>query len=218
MEELALMPARVTVASVLRKAILAGEFAAGQELSLTEMAAKMGVSRTPVREAFQILEKECLIELRMNKGAMVCSIDRDFIQDHYGIRMLLEGEAVARAIDSGMDSAPLIALQEGIISKKGGELERAYVDYNLVFHTHIWRGAGSQKLYSFLESLWNGPSFSRAITEDEHRFRSIQEHGHILQCIKNGQRNEGRLAMEEHIRRSMHNIMDGLTIQSPSLP
>ena len=55
METIQVLPIRVRVTSVLRKALLAGEYRPGEELSLTETAAKLGVSRTPVREAFQSL-------------------------------------------------------------------------------------------------------------------------------------------------------------------
>ena len=49
MESLEMMPARVRITSILKKALLAGEYKSGQELSLTEIAEKLGVSRTPVR-------------------------------------------------------------------------------------------------------------------------------------------------------------------------
>ena len=71
MESMELLPARVRITAILKKALFSGEYKSGDELSLTDIAAKLGVSRTPVREAFQALEAEGLIELRMNKGAIV---------------------------------------------------------------------------------------------------------------------------------------------------
>ena len=81
MEQLSMMPARVRIAAEMRKAIYAGEYKSGDELSLTDVAEKLGISRTPVREAFQELEAEGLITLRMNRGAVVNTIDRKFIRD-----------------------------------------------------------------------------------------------------------------------------------------
>ena len=109
MESLEMMPARVRITSILKKALLAGEYKSGQELSLTEIAEKLGVSRTPVREAFQTLAAEGLIELRMNKGAIVKQIDQKFITDHYEMRILLESEAAVRAARNGMDVSELLA-------------------------------------------------------------------------------------------------------------
>ena len=93
METLELLPIRVRITSILRKAIYAGEYRSGDELSLTDVAAQLGVSRTPVREAFQELESEGLITLRMNKGAIVNTINRKFVRDIFEMRILLESEA-----------------------------------------------------------------------------------------------------------------------------
>lgn len=208
------MPVRVKTASILRKAILSGELASGQELSLTDTANMLGVSRTPVREAFQTLASEGLIELRMNKGAIVKTIDEVFIRDHYGIRMLLEGEAVARAIQNGMDPGKLEALQTKA-EDAGKTIEKAFYDaYNLSFHTEIWAAARSHKLYALLESLWNGPSYSQAVGETEHRQRSIQEHRKILSCIGRASAEAGRAAMSNHLERSMQNVLQGFYLLS----
>ncbi len=76
METIEVLPIRVRVTAILRKELLAGEYAAGEELSLTDIAAQLGVSRTPVREAFQSLAAEGLLELRMNRGAVAVGIDK----------------------------------------------------------------------------------------------------------------------------------------------
>ena len=93
------MPVRVQITAILRKALFSGEYKSGDELSLTETAERLGVSRTPVREAFQTLEAEGLIELRMNRGAIVKTIDEKYITDHYEMRILLESEAAKRAAE-----------------------------------------------------------------------------------------------------------------------
>ena len=108
MNQLSLMPIRVRIASELRKAIYAGEYKSGDELSLTDVAAQLGVSRTPVREAFQELESEGLITLRMNRGAVVNTIDRKFVRDIFEIRRLLEADAVERAAKNGMETECLL--------------------------------------------------------------------------------------------------------------
>lgn len=208
-----MMPARIKIAAIVRKAILSGEFTAGSELSLTETAAKIGVSRTPVREAFQTLAAEGLIELRMNKGAVVKSIDENFIKDHFSIRMLLEGEAVARAIQNGMDANELMALQATVSDNLHFVADNTYELYNQNFHTAIWAATQSQKLYHFCETLWNGPSFSRAVPDEEHRRRSIAEHSQIIGYIAEGDAESGRRTMAAHIERSMHNILNGFKMR-----
>ena len=108
METLEIMPVRVKVTAILKKAILSGEYQKGEELSLTDISNKLGVSRTPVREAFQALEAEGLIKLRMNKGALVLGVDEKFIKDHYEVRALLESEAAQKAAINKMDVTALL--------------------------------------------------------------------------------------------------------------
>lgn len=209
------MPSRIRIAAILRKAILSGEFAAGTELSLTEISAHVGVSRTPVREAFQILANEGLIELRMNKSAIVNEISTDVIRDHYGMRRLLEGEAIARATNNRMDTAALLALHEEILAKgdSGSLTSEDYRKYNQMFHTMIWDAAKSPRLSSFLTILWNGSSFGRTVPEQKHQDISMSEHGRMLEYIRANEPGRARSEMESHILRSMNNILESYSLE-----
>lgn len=207
METIQVLPIRVRVTAVLRKALLSGEYQPGEELSLTEMAAKLGVSRTPVREAFQSLAAEGLLELRMNRGAIVTGIDEKFIQDHFQVRILLEGEAAARAAENAMDTRELTALQQWAQDHRDTMSEQEYQDYNQQFHTAIWRAADNGKLFQLLTSLWNGPSSATQQRDREHEALSIQEHRQILEWIDQSREERARAAMEGHISRSMGNIL-----------
>lgn len=88
-----LLPARDRVAAGLREAILTRTIQPGEEMTLKDTAAKLGVSITPVREAFQILARDGLIELHPNRGAVVLGITEKRIRDHYETRAVLEREA-----------------------------------------------------------------------------------------------------------------------------
>lgn len=207
MDSLEMMPARVRITSILKKALLAGEYKSGEELSLTAIAEKLGVSRTPVREAFQTLAAEGLIELRMNKGAIVKPIDEKFITDHYEMRMLLEGEAAARAAERGMDVSALLTKLYHLKDNLEVTGRQYYVDLNQELHTSIWKAADNQKLYSFLSGLWNGPSTGQADSEQEHFRKSTDEHIQILQFIRDKRAEESRKLMQQHISRSKDNIL-----------
>ena len=209
METIEVLPIRVRVTAILRKALLSGEYRPREELSLTEVAAKLGVSRTPVREAFQSLAAEGLLELRMNRGAIVTGIDEKFIRDHFEVRILLEGEAVARMAKHGCGTAELDQLQKWAQSNLSTMTEQEYRAYNQQFHTAIWKAADNARLYGLLSSLWNGPSSSSQARDREHEMRSIQEHGEMLQWIQAGESERARTVMVGHITRSMENILRG---------
>ena len=202
------MPARVQITAILKKALFSGEYKSGDELSLTEIAEKLGVSRTPVREAFQTLEADGLIELRMNKGAIVKPIDEKYIRDHYDMRILLESEAARRAAVNGMPDAALLlerlaALQNNMEKVSTEE----YEDLNFAVHTAIWTAADNARLYKTLSSLWNGPSVGFTAPKLDHYQKSTAEHIAILQAIQNGDAKTAQEEMRKHIERSLDNIL-----------
>lgn len=213
LETVNILPARYRIASIIRKAILAGEYKEGETLSLTLTAEQLGVSRTPVREAFQMLASEELIELRLNKEAIVKGISVDMIRDHFDVRIILEGEAVSRAALSRMDVSGLLLRQAQIEEKKDGFSPDEFREYNQLFHTSIWKAAGNKKMYSMLTSLWNGSSFGKTVTEQEHNMISVDEHRAILDDIIKGDPYMARKDMENHLNRSMKNIIDSYNLE-----
>ena len=203
MESMELLPARVRITAILKKALFSGEYKSGDELSLTDIAAKLGVSRTPVREAFQALEAEGLIELRMNKGAIVKPIDEKYITDHYEMRILLESEAAARAAKNGMpDADPLIEKLMDIQKRMESLSTSEYENLNFDVNSSIWTAADNM-----LANLWNGPSIGFTSPKLEHYIKSTQEHIDILTAIRNHDAKKARKEMEQHTERSMNNIL-----------
>ncbi|MBR0248481.1 MAG: GntR family transcriptional regulator [Synergistaceae bacterium] len=202
------LPIRVEVTSILKKAIYSREYNAGDELSLTDMAEKLGISRTPVREAFQSLAEEGLITLRMNRGAVVNSIDRKFIRDCFEMRILLESEAAGRSAENGMTTEDLLT-QLYAMSENAGETDReTYERLNEDIHMRLWDTAGNEKLKRYLMELWNGPSTGHSIAESsQHYTYSTAEHIEILEAVRDHKPEIARQAMTKHITRSMHNIL-----------
>lgn len=202
------MPTRVQVTAILKKALFSGEYKSGDELSLTEVAERLGVSRTPVREAFQTLEAEGLIELRMNKGAIVKPIDEKYITDHYEMRILLESEAAKRAAERGMPEAEsLLKKLESLQTRMDSVSTEEYEELNFAVHSAIWTAADNERLYKFLSSLWNGPSVGIASPKLEHYIKSTQEHIDILAAIQKQNAKAAQKEMTKHIERSLDNIL-----------
>lgn len=206
MEPIKQMPTSARVAAMLRKAILSGEYQGGEELSLTQLAKKLGVSRTPVREALQKLDSEGLITLRMNKGAIVSNIDKKFITDHFDVRSLLECEAVRRATANQMDPTALIDQAQQLLDAQVTDASR-YVTLNQEIHTAIWRAADNQRLFEILEELWNGSSTNSLEPSLAHHLEATKEHIALLTAIKNGNANQASDLMHQHLMRSMNNIL-----------
>jgi DNA-binding GntR family transcriptional regulator len=96
-------PLRERVLDTLREAIVTGELKPGQTLVENELAAQLGVSRAPLREAFQTLSREGLIETLPYRGTVVRRLTKQDIEELYSLRSVLEQFAVRRLIASEME-------------------------------------------------------------------------------------------------------------------
>lgn len=207
LEKIKLLPAREQVASILRKAILSRELIEGEEISLEEIAKKIGVSSMPVREALRILAEDGLVELRPNKRAIVLGIKKETIIDHYETRAILESEAAVKVCEEGKNIEAIkkaYNLSLEAIKENDGE---AYNYCNQAFHMSIWEAAGNKKIENILQSLWNGLSQGYKVTKEDYAKISIFEHKQILEAIEERDKEKVKQLMKEHIKRSLNNIL-----------
>src|SRR6201996_2054588 len=100
------LPSRtVAVLEAIKHAILTGELRPGQALIETDLAEVLGVSKTPVREALKTLSGAGLVTMNPYKGAAVRVVDDEQARHIYDVRLLLEPEALGRAVTAGYDWA-----------------------------------------------------------------------------------------------------------------
>jgi DNA-binding GntR family transcriptional regulator len=213
LQPIKLLPARERVASVLRKAILTRELREGTEITLEGIASQLGVSNTPVREAFQMLNRDGLIKQRPNKGAIVLGIDTQFIRDHYETRAILEEAAAGAVCRNGADISEIRNAHESARNAFAiGDLSN-YSNFNLAFHMAIWEAAGNKKMASILSEMWNGLSIGHNITEVEYANISMPEHVVIFDTIVARDEIAARERMYSHIIRSMEDVMTHFNLE-----
>ncbi|MDE0494217.1 MAG: GntR family transcriptional regulator, partial [Acidimicrobiaceae bacterium] len=87
------------IIDAIRNAIVEGRFRPGDKIPEAELAEQLGVSRTPVREAFKLLEQQGLIEIRSKHGTYVASMNRAEAEDGLHVRAALEVLAVRQALE-----------------------------------------------------------------------------------------------------------------------
>lgn len=209
LKKVQILPAREQVASILRSSILTGGIAQGQSITLDSVCEQVGMSRTPVREAFHILASEGLLELRQNRCAIVKGVSQESVRDHYEMRVLLETEAMRRACEN-MNDKILEAIKKVHNRGKRAELEGDIETYNLAnqtFHMTIWEAANSEKLKSFLSLLWNGLSLGRFVTAHEYATISSAEHDKMVEQLTKKDYEGACVTMREHIVRSMNSML-----------
>lgn len=210
MEQVKVLPVREQVAALLRKAILAGEYDPGELLTLDRAAEMVGVSRTPVREAFQILAMEGLIDLRPNRGAVIKELSDEFIEDHFNVRSLLEQEAAARtAAREDIPESLTMAYINGETAHKMESLA-GFNKSNEAFHLAIWEACGSEKLKMLLGQLWNGLSIDSEMTSSEYMDRAQKEHLAIYEAIREHDAEAARQHMAEHLDHSRRAALEHL--------
>ena len=145
----------------LREALMAGRFWPSQRLRIGELAAAMGVSQTPVREAIMQLAREGGLEIRSSQSITVANLSLSRYKELREVRLRLEGLATENAtpLITSSEMARLAELHEELIAaERSGDSETATLA-NFHFHFLIYRASQMSDLVAILESVWlrNGP-------------------------------------------------------------
>ncbi|MBV9381992.1 MAG: GntR family transcriptional regulator, partial [Streptosporangiaceae bacterium] len=145
------LPSRtVAVLDAIKHAILTGELRPGQSLVETDLAGVFGVSKTPVREALKTLAGAGLVTMSPYRGAVVRVVDDEQARHIYDVRLLLEPEALGRAIAQGHDwRAARLALKRAAAATDPAERSLANRDY----HRELYAGCGNPLLTGVLDDL-----------------------------------------------------------------
>lgn len=182
----------------LEKAILKGEFLPGEALTEQGLSSKLGVSRTPVREALRKLELEGLVKTVPNKGAEVVGISEKDVDDIYTIRVHIEGLAARWAAEHISEDdikklRDILELQEFYASK--GDSDRVK-SLDSSFHEAVYKACESNPLRQILSQLHNSIQRSRGISIDSEgrAVAAVGEHRRIFEAIE---AHDGDLAEKE---------------------
>ena len=204
----------VQVYRALRKQILRGELKDGERLVQDDVAAQMGTSRIPVRDALRKLEHEGLVETDERGTYRVRAFSVEDVDEVYGLRMVLEPHAVRLAVPriTTADLSDLDSLLDDMkAAVASGDRER-YVEVNESFHRLIYELAGHRRLVRIIETLWYGMprTPSRIAGQME---RSHGEHIEMLGAIRDGDADLAARLMEDHIRSAHLSVRESLGTQ-----
>ena len=194
----------------LKNSILAGEFENGAELREIALAKKLGVSRTPVREALRQLEQEGLVEIYPNRGAYVKGITYKDVEDIFRIRARLEGLCAEMAVSS-ITHEQLDKLDEIILLSKFYE-EKKDMEHLLKmdsqFHEVLFESCGSKMLEHQLKDYhqYVQKARLRSLKRQERAKKSTQEHEEILLAIKDRDAKRADELATRHILNASANI------------
>ncbi len=199
----AFLPLRDTVFNQLRLQILHGELKPGERLMEVSLAEKLGVSRTPVREAIRMLEQEGLAVLLPRRGAHVASIDNKQLEDMLEARRTLEAFTVNAACGR-ITKEQLQELREHNRNfrdavRSGDTVTMADMDF--VFHEAIAKAAGNARIMDILQHLREQLfryqyEYLKDARDHEHL---VEEHEAICLAFENGENNTAVELIKLHI-------------------
>lgn len=200
----AYLPLRDVVFHTLREAILKGELKPGERLMELQLAAKLGVSRTPIREAIRMLEQEGLAVTIPRKGAEVAKMTEKDMEDVLEIREVLDELAVSLACRQ-MTEEQLDTLRrtmyEFVEYTKTGDV-RKIAEADVKFHDIIYQSTGNPKLVSILSNLREQMYRYRVeYLKDEGTYPVlIREHSEIVEGLSDKDLPKVTAAMHAHVR------------------
>ncbi len=195
----------------LEEQIISQKLRPGEAVTEMKLSRELGVSRTPVREALQRLDREGLIKLIPNKGAVVLGISEQDLIDIYKIRMRLEGLA-ARIAAEKRESSLCRELGDNIdltgFYMAKGDIEKVK-NLDSEFHDIIYRSCESRMLGKTLSELHRYIASYRklSLAVSGRIDHSLAEHKEIYEAISGGNADEADALMSEHVERALDNLL-----------
>jgi DNA-binding GntR family transcriptional regulator len=208
------MATRDWVYCALLKAIVRGQLKPGTWLSEASLATQLEVSRTPLREAFQRLQSDLLIERGQNGKLYVRGVSSEEARNLYAVRASLEELTVEEAA-ANMTAAKLAGLGESLEHMRlaVGQVEEDVAEGGRDFHDALLEIAGNEVTTSVLGQLKphiDRYRFLSTRTSQGRRLQAVQEHEEIYESLRKGDVESAKLAMKCHIENGRETVLAAL--------
>ncbi len=200
--------------AAIRSGILSGELAPGELTSVYQLSERLGVSRTPVREAVLRLVEAGMLRFERNKGIRVLRTSVHDVQEVFQLRLLLEVPAAARAARWAPDTAldGLRARLAAMRSAAGAHDEEAFMAQDRALHAEILTAAGNGKLVAVVARLREATATLGASTAD--RSRSLDdiadEHEPLVEAVCERDAERAAATMRAHLVHTGGLLLDQL--------
>jgi DNA-binding GntR family transcriptional regulator len=203
------------VALEIRRSIVSGDLAPGQEFSLRKIAEQLGVSLIPVREALRRLEAQGLVVTRRSKSAMVAPLDPQEFSDVYRLRRSIEPELAGRAsmLLTPADFRRLDALQRAHARARDRDARH---QAHHALHVEMLRPAATPWDERVLDMLWHASeryvryAFERLAAHPEEPERRGRAHADLLTAVRTGDPETASEALTRHLAHTESIVVDAL--------
>lgn len=184
----------------LREMVFSGELAAGSNHYEADLASRLGMSRTPVREAALNLQAQGLVDVQPRRGIKVLPLSANDMADIYDVLCELESLAAQRAAEQGYSAAQLSGLSDSIIAMNDALVlgdRTSWAKADDAFHTELIRLGGNPRVVEICAKYTDQVRRARALTLPLRPLpvRSNEDHADVLAAIAQG---NGTRAREIH--------------------
>lgn len=194
------------IAAIVRDRILKGEYEIGEKIKENQIATELRVSRTPIREAFKLLENEGLIDYIPNRGCFAKGFTKQDVDDIYAVREALEMLAVERAVER-ITPDEIAALEEEwelmefYVRKKDSQ---KVLELNTTFHDIIYASTRSRFMAQVLRSYKGYIDKTRksVFNDDTYLEAILEEHREILDAVREHDKEKAISAVARHLEMS----------------
>jgi len=194
-----------STSQAIERQIVDGVLRPNQPLIESELSLKLGVSRTPLREALRQLEIKGFVNRRNSVGYAVASLTGVDLQEILEIRLALETAAMELACDNATGkqierASEFLANYDAASSDTPSRIMDA-VKWNHRFHTELYNACGNKRMAAQIQSIRDTTRLirmGRNLSRDE-QLATIREHAAILEAVKNRNKEQARLAVIKHL-------------------
>jgi DNA-binding GntR family transcriptional regulator len=195
--------------STIRRQILEGSLRPGQTIDQEALAAELGVSTTPIREALRRLESEQLTLSRAHRETVVTPYSRTLLDETYNVRLALDPFAAGLAAENASAEEQAVIRELLDHHPESGD-QVLYLHYNRELHRSIYRSAGNSVLARTLDSLWDLSDRYRigSVQTSSTGSRAHEEHLAITKAVFDRNKKLAQKLMYEHVAESHRHLQD----------
>ena len=205
--------------SLLKERIIRREFAPNQKLIIPELAGKLGISRTPIRDALTRLEMDGLVRTVSKVGTFVTPITVKDVNDIMETRIILEHWAIDKFFQLPQDKTELLLdKMERLLTEAEQALEQLIdtyyeTDYNLMFHMELIQIGDNQKNNDIYLNLMNYRfiTVGTSLVTKQMGLDACSQHREIVQALREGNCKQAKQQSKAHIEDSRNRLLVDIT-------
>lgn len=191
------------VSRIITEGLLDGRLRPGDRLVENDLADRLGISRSPIREALAELQKCGLVSKAPGRGAVIREWTVRDLEELFSVRGLLEGRAARLVVEAGTpDLAPLAAAVKAMRAAAAAEDYARLVELDLHFHRLLWEMAGNTLLKSVLEDLSHQVRLFLTMNWKFHGgvHDVARNHQAVIDALAAGDPDRAERVMQGHVR------------------